>query len=127
MVPQETMELMMMGIPIAPHIVAQKAMNLAHSRMELEETVIVVLPIMEVMVEEDIHHKLWQVHLVLQMEKMTVMIKVMDPLPTLITETVTIGEFLIINIIVEEYRQLEDTQFQQQYTLGLIPLESWKR
>jgi len=118
--------MMMMGILIAPHIVAQKAINLACPGMELEETAIIVLPIMEVMAEEAIHHELRQVHLGLQMEEMMMTMKMMDPLPTLITKTATIEEFLIINIIIEEYRQLEDTQFQQWYTLGLILLELWK-
>jgi len=103
MVPQETIEVMMMGIPITPHIIAQKAMNLAHPGMELEKMAIVVLPIKEVMAEEDIHHELQQVHLVLQMEEMMATIKVTDPLPTLITKIVMIGEFLIVDIIVEKY------------------------
>jgi len=117
----------MMGIPITPHIVTQKAMNLTHPGIELEETAIVVLPIMEVMAEKNIHHKLRQVHLVPQMEAIMAMMKVTDSLPILITETATIGGFLIVDIIIEEYRQLEDTRFQQWYTLGLIPLESWKQ
>jgi len=79
------------------------------------------------MAEEDIHHELRQVHLGPQMEEMTVTMKVTDPLSTLITEMATIREFLIVDIIVEEYCQLENTWFQQRYTLGLILLELWKQ
>jgi len=82
---------------------------------------------MEVMVEEDLHHELPQVHLVLQMEGMTVTMKVMDHPPTFITEMTTIGEFLIIVITVGEYHHIEGTQFQQWYTLGSTLLESWKQ
>ena len=109
-----------MGIPIAPHIVA-------HPGMEMEATAIIVLPIMEVMAEENLHHELPQVHLVPQMEGMTVTMKAMDYPPTLITEMTTIGEFLIVVITVGEYCHIEDTRFQQRYTLGSTLLESWKR
>jgi len=64
-----------MGIPIASHIIAQKAMILAHPRMGMEAKAIIVLPIMEIIAEEDLHHKLPQVHLVLQMEGMMVKMK----------------------------------------------------
>ena len=85
------------------------------------------LPIMRVMAEEDLHHELPQVYLVLQMERMMVMMKVMDYSPTLITEITTIGEFLIVIITVGEYCHIEGTQFQQRYTLGSTLVESWKQ